>query len=327
MATRAQKIRLAIFFVVANAVLAGFLLVVTGARLFERRDQYRISFEGVSVGGLSTGAAVKYQGITVGRVENTYITPHNIGAVTVEISVEPEKVGTAIRTDTKAAIYNLGITGLKYIELIPGTPAAPALPPGSQIQPGETFLSDIDRQAEILTSKLEMLLDRMNQLLDERNRGQIQQALVSAASAASQVDTLVRGNRQLLDSMLVDMSTTSHAVAHTAATLQATVDELNDMLANPRMRTAVADAQAAMRQLRRTVEGPLPQLLTNAASLAQNADQTVMHIDQTVLQTRASLVTTMQEMEEAMQNLQELSEVVRDNPSVLIRGQSRDQSD
>ncbi|MEW6754112.1 MAG: MlaD family protein [Candidatus Latescibacterota bacterium] len=321
MATRAQKIRLAVFFLVANAVLAGFLLIVTGAELFEERDRYRISFEGISVGGLNVGAAVKYQGITVGRVEDSYISPRDISAVMVEISVEPEKARNAIRTDTKAAIYNLGITGLKYIELIPGSSTSPVLPPGSQLQAGETFLADIDRQAEILTNKVEVLLDRVNLLLDDRNRGHIQQALAATSGAAAQVDTLVRANRQRMDSVLVDLAATSRAVAHTAATLQATVEEMHGMLANPRMRTAVADAQVAMRQLRRTMEGPLPELLTSAARLTENADQAVLHVDQTVLQTRASLVGALQEMEEAMQNLRELSELVRDNPAVLIRGQ------
>ncbi len=83
MATRAQKIRLAIFFFVVNGVLAAFLIFVAGAHVLKKRDSYRIEFAGISVGGLNNGAQVKYQGITVGRVEDTYISPEDIGTVGV----------------------------------------------------------------------------------------------------------------------------------------------------------------------------------------------------------------------------------------------------
>ena len=75
MATPAQKRRLALFFIVSAGILIVFLIVVAGSHLLEERDGYIVEFEDISVGGLNKGAAVKYQGIKVGRVENTYISP------------------------------------------------------------------------------------------------------------------------------------------------------------------------------------------------------------------------------------------------------------
>ena len=77
MATRAQKVRLAVFLVFSTSVLGGFLLVVAGAQLLRQRVTYYIEFE-ESVGGLTPGDPVKYQGITVGRVEDTRVSSEEI---------------------------------------------------------------------------------------------------------------------------------------------------------------------------------------------------------------------------------------------------------
>ena len=77
------------------------------------------------------------------------------------------------------------------------------------------------------------------------------------------------------------------------------------------------------RQIRQTVEGPLPELVANLVSLTENADRTFVHADQTLLQSRSNIINATQDLEEAMQNFREMTELVRDNPALLIRGGSR----
>ena len=146
MATRAQKIRLALFFVVSSSVLALFFIVVAGSHLLHQRDSYNIEFTGVAVSGLNKGASVKYLGFNVGRVEGIYISPEDLTKVVVAISVERQKVENAIRTDTEARMASLGITGLKYIELFGGSNGAEELLPGSNITASETFFSNMQSQ-------------------------------------------------------------------------------------------------------------------------------------------------------------------------------------
>lgn len=323
MATRAQKVRLAMFFVVVNGLLAAFLLFVVGGHLLTERHPYRVEFVGVSVGGLSNGAPVKYQGLTVGRVEDTYISPSDIGTVVVEVSLEPGSVSGAIRTDTRAVIHNLGITGLKYIDLVPGSNDAAPLPPGSLIQAGETFLSDIDRQAEILTNKVELLLDRVNLLLSEQNRDEFTRTLAATGSLTRNASDLVQDNRQHIDATLANVALASEALVAATGTLRASVDSLHAMVSSPRTHAVLEDVETSARRMRETLEGPLPELLGSMTQMTQNADRTFIHVDQTVLQSRNSLINAMRDMEEALQNIRELSELIRDNPSILIRGGSR----
>ena len=76
MATKAQKVRLAVFVIAASCVLVSFILVAAGVQLMRDRDLYYIDFD-ASVSGLVVGDAVKYQGIKVGRVVTTGISSDN----------------------------------------------------------------------------------------------------------------------------------------------------------------------------------------------------------------------------------------------------------
>lgn len=325
MATKTQKIRLAVFFVVVNSVLIALVLLAGGSRVLEHRDTYYIEFSDISVGGLSSGAQVKYQGITVGRVEETYISPDDMGVVVVEISVDPDIVHQAIRRDTRAVIYNLGVTGLKYVELVPGTADAEVLPPGSRIPASETFLSDIDRQAEILTNKIEVLLDRVNALVNQRNRTHFTATLANTSQLAETTNALVAGNRSRVDSTLANIAVASGALAGAAVAMEATMDSLHALISSEHTRQFLADVQGSARHIHETTQGPLPELVASMNELTNNVDMTVLHLDQTVSQSRNSLLNAMRDMEETLQNLREVSELVRDNPSILIRGGTRQQ--
>ena len=170
MATRAQKIRLALFFVVSTTVMVLFFVVVAGSHLLRERDTYFIEFSGMPVSGLNKGAAVKYLGFNVGRIEDIAISPEDLAKVVVEISVEQRRAKNAIRIDTEARMASLGITGLKYIELFGGSNAADLLPPESIIVASETFFSNLQERAEVLSAKIEQSVDHLNQLLGGENQ-------------------------------------------------------------------------------------------------------------------------------------------------------------
>ena len=88
MATRHKKAWLALFFLVALSALGLFLAAVIGTRLLGKRDLYTIEFTDTPVSGLNKGAAVKYLGYSVGRIEDIYISSEDVNTVVVEISVE-----------------------------------------------------------------------------------------------------------------------------------------------------------------------------------------------------------------------------------------------
>ena len=82
-----------------------------------------------SVSGLVVNANVEVAGVPVGRVEEIGLEK---GMAKVWM-----KIGQAqLHVDAEAAVKTHGVLGDKYIEVKPGSPDAPVLPPGSNISQG-----------------------------------------------------------------------------------------------------------------------------------------------------------------------------------------------
>ena len=319
MATKAQKVRLGLFFLVSGGVLLFFLLFTAGLSLLKQRVSYLIEFSDVSVGGLRPGAAVKYQGVQIGRVQDRSISADDISTVVVEISVEP-KMASAIREDTEAVLAGQGITGIKHIELIAGSPGAAVLPPGSTIRVGETFLSDIDRRAEVLTRKIERVLDNVTYLTRRETADHLNRTLASGGSLMENADRILQENREPINDTFENMANATESLALASSTFRATMDSLHSMMTGGEAHSALVDLRAASRSIREQLEGPLPNLIANLDTMSQNVDRTVTHIDLTVVSSRNNLLSAMQELSEALQNVKDASELIREDPSILIRG-------
>ena len=74
--------------------------------------------------GLAVGDPVKFRGIDVGTVKAMRIDPDNSRLVLVEVRLRKE---TPVKTDTRASLALKGITGVVFIELNGGDPAAKTL--------------------------------------------------------------------------------------------------------------------------------------------------------------------------------------------------------
>ena len=110
-------------FIIGFAVAAAFFAVWLGSPGSRDDVIYRIHFPD-SVSGLSVGDPVKYRGVDVGTVKSIIIDPDNSRLVLVEVRLRKE---TPVKTDTRASLALKGITGVVFIELNGGDPAAKTL--------------------------------------------------------------------------------------------------------------------------------------------------------------------------------------------------------
>ncbi len=321
MATRAQQIRLGIFFLVSLAVLALFFIVVAGSHLLSQRDTYYIEFNS-PVSGLNKGAGVKYLGFSIGRVEDIAIAQDHLSTVVVEIAVERRLAENAIRTDTQARMASLGLTGLKSIELFGGSDEAPALPRGSTIVADETFFSSMQERTEALSAKVEQTIDNLNALLSSENQRTFTELLNNAGNLLATANALVEDNRAAFDETAANMVATSRSLAKISATLATTTDSLHSLLVGAKLQQTVDDLQGTMHKLRQQIDGPVPRLVARMDTVISHIDRTFVGIDQTVGASRQNLLRAMQELEETLQNIRETTELIRENPAVLIRGRS-----
>lgn len=110
-------------FILGFSVAAAFFAVWLGSTGRHDDVVYRIHFPD-SVSGLAVGDPVKYRGVDVGTVKTIIIDPDNSRLVLVDVRLRKE---TPVKTDTRASLALKGITGVVFIELGGGNPAAQTL--------------------------------------------------------------------------------------------------------------------------------------------------------------------------------------------------------
>lgn len=110
-------------FILVFCVAAAIVAVWLGSPGSRDDVTYRIRFPD-SVSGLVAGDSVKYRGIDVGTVKSMIIDPDDSRLVLVDVRLRKD---TPVRTDTRASLTMKGITGVVFIELNGGDPAAKTL--------------------------------------------------------------------------------------------------------------------------------------------------------------------------------------------------------
>ena len=106
------------------ALLIGALVFIVWLAQFsfnQTYDEYRINFRG-PVSGLSKGGEVQFNGIKVGEITRIALDRRDPNLVVTDIQVDD---GTPVRIDSVATTASQGITGVKFVQITPGTAARP----------------------------------------------------------------------------------------------------------------------------------------------------------------------------------------------------------
>jgi phospholipid/cholesterol/gamma-HCH transport system substrate-binding protein len=142
-------------FIIGFSVAAAFFAMWLGSPGRHDDVLYRIHFQD-SVSGLAIGDPVKFRGIDVGTVKSLDIDPDDSRLVQVDLRLRKE---TPVKTDTRASLTLKGITGVVYIELSGGDPAAKTL----------LSITPPDQVPEIASEKvgLKAMLDNLPRVVDK----------------------------------------------------------------------------------------------------------------------------------------------------------------
>jgi len=123
--TPAAKIGL--FMLVALIVLGVFILKIEDIPVGERGERLVITARFPSVAGIDRKAPVRIAGVRIGKVEEVRLE----GAEGVLVmSLDPH---VQLHEGSRAQVVNMGILGDKYVEIVPGSVAAPLLPAGTEL--------------------------------------------------------------------------------------------------------------------------------------------------------------------------------------------------
>jgi len=304
--SRAQRARLGIFIAVSGAVLLSLLLVMTGTKFLEKRDKYTVRYRDVSVSGLDVGAAVKYHGVRVGRVEKIQIDPRQVETVEVLISLDH---GTPIKKDVQAVVSAFSLTGIKIIELNGGSTEAPLLKPGSEIPTGASSFELITGKAEAVSEKLELVLNNLARLTATENQERLLKAVDNAALVLEDLHHTVADNRDKIDRTFTNFESASAGMVELAQS-----EALRRAFAN--LDTTTAAIQAAQ----------IGRAITDLQVALQQARTTFTHIDLTLLKGRHDILTSLEVMRESLDSFNEFTRLIAEDPSLLLRGKRTEET-
>ncbi|MFX4241956.1 MlaD family protein [Aliarcobacter butzleri] len=135
----------------------------------KKYDDYSIFFS-ESVSGLNIGSSIKFMGFEVGTVKDIKINPYNSEEIQIDIQIQK---GTPIKEDNFAILGNLGITGLKYIELKGGSNNSKLLGENQYgmkvIKSKTSALTTFVDSTEDITKEITILLGQMKKVLNDEN--------------------------------------------------------------------------------------------------------------------------------------------------------------
>jgi phospholipid/cholesterol/gamma-HCH transport system substrate-binding protein len=199
-------------FVITLIVSLLILVFWLGKYGFEKKkfDEYSIYFQ-ESVAGLNIGSSIKYKGFDVGSVSEIKLNPLNSEEIQVDINI---KKGTPIKEDNYAFLGNLGITGLKYIELKGGSNNSKLLEPnehGLKVIKSETStLTNLVDSTTDITNELTIVLGQIKKLLNDENIKNISTTLVKTQNSMTNIEqfsSYLVNNEKKLDELLKNIST------------------------------------------------------------------------------------------------------------------------
>lgn len=180
-------------------VLLGVLLmIVFGYWLLKPSNEadvkkYNIYFK-ESVLGLNIDAAVKYKGVSVGKVLRMGINPKNQEEVEVLVEILSS---TPITTSTLATLTSQGITGLSYINLSHAKDVTTKVLEAQQdqkypvIKSSPSLFVKAENVLENMFVNIDSTLQKISLMLDEKNQKNIAMILQNSASITSKIDNAI----------------------------------------------------------------------------------------------------------------------------------------
>ena len=317
MITKAQKVRLAVFFIIGFSVLLIVFVLLLGSKITEKKDYYRIIYEDSSVAGLQIGGAVLYRGIRIGRIENIEIDRNQISNIVISISVA---AGTPIKADQEAILIMVGITGLKQIQLIGGSNDAPFLKSGDIIPTGRTLFEGIADRTEVLADKIEIIMDNIISITSQKNQEKL-------SNIIDNIDIIINQSQQPIVQTMSNIQEITVHLTTTTAMVNDLLVKLDQLFEEEKINNIVKNTETITNQLANIdinlLETQINEVLRSLNETIQRTTTMITRIDGAVQKNSPEISDIIEELRETVENLNEFTRLLADDPSLLIRSSRR----
>ena len=316
-ATRSQKIRLSVFLITVTVIVIATLIYLMGASLLQIRDEYTVLINGGS-GGLEVGSQVRYNDIVVGRVDSVKIDPDDPALIRILISLDH---GTPITEDTVATPEMANITGSKRLSMRGGTKDSKRLKPGDTIVAKSSELEAIVTKVVNIADTLDRLLNNLVELTNTTNMERFNAILAEVEGITNNVNAIIDENHGNINEIIASAKDVIAKIDSSMTMIEATLKDAEkslNRLTTPQNVQKISSILSTVDSLatnvnKRTSDEELGQTIQSINRLASDTNVTILRL-------RSDAQRLIRELETSVENINEFTQILVDNPSVLISG-------
>ena len=308
METRASYVLIGAFTLLVFLGAFVFVLWIGKVSLDREWTYYDIVFN-EAVTGLSVGGAVQYNGIQVGEVRKLSLAPEDPRQVIAEVRLNGQ---TPVKTDTRAKLALIGITGVTVIQLSGGSPTASRLMPKSgesvaRIVAEESALQSLLASGQDVASGANDVLLRVGKLLSDENIRHV----TSTLDHIDAVTETLADQRDDLRVSIVQLRSASNELQSTLGHIDKLAQSADRLLNREGLQTVNA-ARAWLGSAQQVVDTANAILEKNRQPMARFGEEGLAQVGPVLIELRQTL-----------QSLRGITSRLQDNPTGYLLGQER----
>jgi phospholipid/cholesterol/gamma-HCH transport system substrate-binding protein len=314
--TGAQKRRVAIFFLFGIGIILLLTAVLVGNKLLKREDCYYSRFTDISVAGLTEGSSVKFQGMNIGHVSAISIDHENTEVVQIEFCLKP---GVPIKEGTMAQLGNIGITGLKFLEL-QGGGQGKDIPVGGEIPSMKSGWDEITGKATVIAEKLESILNTVNIAIKGLKKEDVESIVHNIDGISGSVNVMLKENKNDIRSIVSRVDVLLKEVNSNMSNISAITKNVKDLTSPEGSITkTLAIVEDTVRELNKDYkEADVKDKIDKMFALVETTQKTIDTVNLTLERSKENIDTSLTEMSEGMSNFSEFTRIIMENPSALF---------
>ena len=285
---RSQEVKSGIVMLVGLIIAFVFIFAITKNSFQVESKKYYARFSYTN--GIRPGSQVRYGGLLVGETSRVYYPQDDNSILEIELLVDAK---TPIKTNSETFITSIGIMGEYYIEITTGSPDADLLAPGSMLRSKDVAsLAQMGEPFEKVATQLDILLTRINEILNNENRAHLSGMIAS-------MDSLLYSARK-------DAPRLVDRVADLGEELHTLTNNINNlMIGNQATLTTVVERTA--------------NAMGHTDTLLISLNKTSIQLNQMMRDNNESINRAMQSLNLASKNLEAFSRRIKAEPWSLIR--------
>ncbi|HPR18303.1 MAG TPA: hypothetical protein PLD62_08655, partial [Candidatus Cloacimonadota bacterium] len=199
------------------------------------------------------------------------------------------------------------------IEISGGTNEAEFLKPRSFIPAGESTIQNISGKAEVIVTKLEVLLNNLNAITAEENQHKLTNILTG-------IDSVLNKNVEPVGNIIANLEIISTELSEITVTLNEATTNINNILQSGKIDSIITNTDKITADL---AKADLRKMVTDLDNAIIQVNLTLSRLDATHMESKQDILDTIESLRETVDNLNEFSRMITEDPTLLLRSRRK----